>query len=111
VTLPNAHLATVERRKITEYLLNPAHPDNGGKARFFCSMGFSKEYWEVMGAALSELAKNGQVVRSSQTAHGRKFVIDGEIEAPSGNKARLRSVWIVDQGVNNPRLVTAYPLG
>ncbi|MEJ7712567.1 MAG: DUF6883 domain-containing protein [Pyrinomonadaceae bacterium] len=33
--LPNAHLALVERGKITEYLLNPAHPDNGGKAPFF----------------------------------------------------------------------------
>ena len=111
MTLPNAHLAIVERRKITEYLLNPAHPDNGGKARFFTSMGFSNERWELMGAALSELAKKGHVVRSSQTAHGRKFVVDGDIEAPSGNKARLRSVWVVDQGVTNPRLVTAYPQG
>ena len=30
--LPNAENAVVEREKIADYLLNPAHPDNGGKA-------------------------------------------------------------------------------
>jgi len=33
--LPNAHFAVVDREKITEYLLNSEHPDNGGKAAFF----------------------------------------------------------------------------
>ena len=37
----NAHLAVVERHKVVGYLLNSAHPDNGGKARFFESFGFS----------------------------------------------------------------------
>jgi uncharacterized protein DUF6883 len=111
VTLPNAHLAVVEQREITEYLLNPAHPQNGGKARFFASMGLTDKRWQLMVTGLSELAKNGQVVQSSQTAHGRKFIVDGDIDAPSGNKVRVRSVWIVDQGKDNPRLVTAYPQG
>jgi hypothetical protein len=35
VKLRNAHLAIVERSKIVDYLLNSAHPDNGGKALFF----------------------------------------------------------------------------
>ena len=33
--LPNAHLAIVDRRKVVDYLLNRAHPRNGGKSRFF----------------------------------------------------------------------------
>lgn len=33
--LPNAQNAVVDREKIADYLLNPAHPDNGGKAKFF----------------------------------------------------------------------------
>ena len=28
--LPHAEKATVEREKIVDYLLNPAHPDNAG---------------------------------------------------------------------------------
>ena len=33
--LPNAEKAVVEREKLADYLLNAAHPDNGGKAAFF----------------------------------------------------------------------------
>ncbi len=41
--LPNAHLAVVEQEKICGYLLNAAHPDNGGKAAFFAGLGFQTE--------------------------------------------------------------------
>lgn len=30
--LRNAHLAVVDRTKVFDYLLNEAHPDNGGKS-------------------------------------------------------------------------------
>ena len=40
--LPNADLAVVDREKITQYLLNPKHPDNGGKAVFFVALKFSR---------------------------------------------------------------------
>jgi hypothetical protein len=32
--LPDSARAVVEREMITEYLLNSAHPENGGKAAF-----------------------------------------------------------------------------
>jgi len=35
--LPNAEQAVIEQEKITDYPLNPAHPDNGGKAAFSCA--------------------------------------------------------------------------
>jgi len=38
MNLPNAHLAMAEQEKICGYLLNPAHPDNGGKAQFFMAL-------------------------------------------------------------------------
>ena len=41
--LPHANQAAVGREKITDYLLNPAHPDNGGKADFFKQLGFHRE--------------------------------------------------------------------
>ena len=30
--LPNANQSAVGREKIADYLLNPGHPDNGGKS-------------------------------------------------------------------------------
>ena len=54
--LPNAERAIVEREKIADYLLNSAHPDNGGKAQFFFSLGFRVEEWEVLRSAFVQLA-------------------------------------------------------
>jgi hypothetical protein len=44
--LPNATKAIVERKKIVDYLLNPAHPDNGGKAQFFDKLKFRRKEWK-----------------------------------------------------------------
>jgi hypothetical protein len=109
--LPNAHLALVEREKITEYLLNPAHPDNGGKAPFFTSLGFRAEVWETLAAALRGLAVVSPVSLSVETEHGKKYIVDGEIETPVGKTPVVRTIWIIDRGTDTPRLVTAYPRG
>jgi hypothetical protein len=109
VILPNAHLAVVEQQKIREYLLNPAHPDNGGKARFFTAVGFTSAAWEQLADALREMARTVAVTIRTDSIHGEKFVLEGELRAPSGIAPRVRSVWIIDRGSQAPRLVTAYP--
>ena len=35
--------------------------------------------------------------------------LPGKIETPSGKSPGVRTIWIVDQGLQAPRLVTAYP--
>ena len=35
--LPNRDRAHIDRRKLTDYLLNRNHPDATGKSAFFCS--------------------------------------------------------------------------
>lgn len=107
--LPNAHLAIVERGKIVEYLLNPAHPDNGGKAPFFMALGFQPEEWKTLAAALRRLAVDSPVSQNMETVHGKKYIIDGRIETPVGKTPLVRTVWIIDAGATSPRLVTAYP--
>ena len=99
----------IERDKIAEYLLDEAHPDNGGKALFFLSLGFTQQEWEVLAAAFGKLALDFSVVKSVESLHGRKYVVDGELETPSCRRAKVRTVWIVDRGWEIPRLVTAYP--
>jgi len=37
------HRSVVNTAKITEYLLKPEHPNNGGKAAFFAALGFDRE--------------------------------------------------------------------
>lgn len=107
--LSNAHLALVERKKIVEYLLNAAHPDNGGKARFFIAHGFQPEDWEQLALALRNLILVSSASRSVETAHGTKHIVDGAIQTPLGTTPWVRTVWIVDGEDATPRLVTAYP--
>lgn len=87
--LPNSAQAIVERGKIQDYLLNPAHPDNA--------------------QAFRHLAETAEVAQFSESPHGKKYVILGRIESPDGKAALVKTIWIVDTGLNVARLVTAYP--
>ena len=53
--LPNAERAFVTQEKIRDYLLNAAHPENGGKAAFFMALGFRAEDWPALAASLVKL--------------------------------------------------------
>lgn len=107
--MPDVDRAVVEERKITQYLLNAAHPDNGGKARFFDSLGFTVAGWRLLAEALRQHARDAEVLRCVESEHGCKYVLDGPIETPRRIMATIRSNWIVDLMHPVPRLVTAYP--
>ena len=109
--LRNAHLAEVEQRKIVEYLLNAAHPDNGGQAQFFELLGFSVAASDLLADALRRVAETGEVVESVQSSHGEKCVVDGSLSSQTDNShiRKVRTVWIIGRGLEAPRLVTAYP--
>ncbi len=109
--LRNAHLAVIDRGKVLDYLLNEAHSDNGGKARFFASLGFSREDPERLMRALRDVAEHGEVVKSGESVHGEKYVVDGWLSAHTQESRQwsVRTVWIIDRGGDAPRLVTAYP--
>ena len=114
--LPNAVYAQVERAKVADYLLDPNHPDGGSKADFFSRFGDTRKRWEVLADALREHALAHEVVMVVASAHGARYQIDGEMDAPDGRKPRIRSVWIIDIKPSNelekgtPRLITAYPI-
>ena len=37
--------------------------------------------------------------------HGVKYVLEGVVETPSGTAPRIRTIWILETGEENPRLV------
>jgi hypothetical protein len=73
--LPNACLAVVDREKITEYLLNPEHPDNGGKAVFFFALEFTRDDWDRLAGALRQLTLTADITESMKTVHGKKYML------------------------------------
>jgi hypothetical protein len=109
--LPNASTLTVEREKITGYLLNAAHRYGASKARFFARFGFSLDSWEVLAVALEEHGRQYEVIKVTETVFGIRYEGDGELRTPDGRAPAIRSVWQLDLEMVAPRLITAYPLG
>ena len=107
--LPNAERAVVEREKIADYLLNPAIPTTEGRPRSFWHSATHRDDWPSLAAALRRLAVATEVAKSMETAHGIKYVVDGGLETAGGRTPVVRTIWIVDRGLDRPRLVTAYP--
>lgn len=108
--LPNAHLAVVPERKITQYLLNSAHPVGGSKAAFFLQFGFTVAEWSRLADALLRHAREQEVMESEQTPHGIRYVVDGPLMTTEGASLNVRSAWFIDSTGDAPRFVTAHPL-
>lgn len=108
--LPNLQLATVPERKVTHYLLNPAHPASGSKAAFFLRFGFTVAEWQGLAEALLQHAREHEVVETEETSHGTRYVVDGPMTAPDGTRLNVRSAWYINPGGGAPRFVSAHPL-
>jgi len=107
--LPGADNLIVEREKIVDYLLNASHPDNSGKAEFFLDLGFKRSHWQLMAAAFRNAVANQSISKIMASPHGTKCIVEGRVETPNGKAPWVRTVWIVDFGKDEPRLVTDYP--
>ena len=107
--LPYAEHARVDREKITDYLLSPSHPDGASKEAFFTSYGFRAEEWEIFADTLRRHGQTHPVVAMVDSNYGSRYSIDGILETPDGRHPVVRTVWILNKGSTEPRLVTAYP--
>jgi hypothetical protein len=98
---------------VVDYLLNAAHPDNGGKAKFFEALGYSGADPSSLVGALKNIAVAGKVVERSESVHGEKYIVDGMLmsHTEQSRSRAVRTVWIVERSTDAPRLVTAYPRG
>ena len=108
--LPNAQLATIDRRKIIDYLLASSHPGGRAKAAFFARFGFAVAAWPKLRDALLDQARSAPIASAVDTPFGKKYILEGPLNAPDGREPRIRAVWFVDAGETAPKFVTAYPV-
>lgn len=107
--LPNAERAVIDPRKLRDYALSPVHPVGRFKAAFFGRLGFSTENWESLDLELRRMALQESAEPNERTEFGQKYLVRGIITGPTGVSAEIRSVWIILDGEQVPRLVTIYP--
>ena len=105
--LPNAAHAVIPPEKLRDYLLNPDHPENGGKARVFAALGYTAANWEELA---EDLRQQHVSLDAEEQLHPfwTRYIIAGRLQGPKGS-ANIRSVWQIDSGSQIPRLITAYP--
>jgi hypothetical protein len=109
--LPRNQEAVVPDEKITGYLLSESHPVGKAKARYFRKIGYNEKNVKRLRKDLIRIAVSDAVSEEVNTLFGIKYIVDGYVISPTGIRARLRTVWIIEAGENQPRFVTAYPAG
>ena len=107
--LPNAECAHIEPAKITRYLLSLDSERGRSKAKFFMEFGFQQEEWLRLAQAFLAHGNSHEVVRVIETQHGTKFTVDGALQTPDGRDPRVRTVWMIYHGTDEPWLITAHP--
>lgn len=98
----------VDESKIVEYLLS--HPNGQGKAAFFLGFGFLPNAWKELAEALKQQAWSNPIASVVDSVYGTRYSVDGELQTPIGRRPRVRTVWILESGSNEPRLITAHPV-
>ncbi len=104
--VPNAEIAVVDVRKLRDYCLNPNHEVGKHKVRVFAAaLNLTYNDAEVLQTALLKAVKTIEAEIGKLDEHGQRYTVDFEFER-QGNRAVVRSVWIIDVGSEIPRLVT-----
>jgi hypothetical protein len=108
--LPNPDRAIIDDQKLIGYSLNPNHADGQHKAYVFQSvLGIGLDQVEVLKAALEAAVREYDAVPGQLNQYGQRYIIDF-LMTRLEQQALVRSVWIVRDDEDFPRLVTCYVL-
>jgi len=107
--LPNVQEAKIDPKKAKDYLTASGYGRNDGKAIFFHRCGFRVEELGRLIEALLEHARQNKASRIEETAHGRRYEIKGKFPCADGSEPALRAIWLIENGVPAPRLLTVTP--
>ena len=105
--LPNYKMAEIRREKLKNYLLNPQK--SNGKAEFFRSIGYNMKNYKTLEKDIREGLKNNTAITYGKNKYGNTaYAVNMKIGI--GNKKEVVTAWQIDNGKNNPRFITAYPM-
>jgi hypothetical protein len=107
--IPNRRNAEVTESKVLDYLLSLGHPEGESKAKFFLRWGFTLEAWTMLAAALVKQANDNDYTSAVKGRYGTKYIVVAPIVAPKGTTPPVKTIWIVSEDEEFPRLITAYP--
>lgn len=106
--IPNANDAIVDIDKLTGYCLNSHHSRGKHKARVFESAcGITAVNAEILRLQLLDAVVERDARELPISAHGKRYMVEFTLQGPAG-AADVRSAWIIRDGEEIPRFVSAY---
>ena len=99
----------IDKRKLTEYALNPDNPVGADKAVMFQRhLGFTRDNYEPLLEQISAQALDGEAILGRTDEHGQRYRVDLKIVGTEGQRQIVRTGWIVEPDTDAARLVTLY---
>jgi len=77
---------------LSKYLLSETHGVGKAKAKYFRALGYTDANADKFSDALINIAKSERVSQKATTPYGKKYTIEGDLAAPGGATARIRTV-------------------
>jgi len=106
--LPNADKAIVPIDKLRKYCLNPEHGKGGHKALVFASLlGWGIEDAQKLKDILLTIVQKMDATIHQQDQYGTHYRIDFPVRGKN-TTLTIRSIWIIRNGENFPRLSSCY---
>lgn len=107
--LPNVDRAHIDIVKLTDYVLNPNHPEGRHKARvFFSALGIGTSGGRWLADAILAAVRDSAAVLQAETKWGTIYRVDVEIDR--GQRcAKVRTAWLCTS--TGTRLVTCFVIG
>ncbi len=97
----------IDPRKLTEYALNPNHPDGKDKAVVFAKvLGFTKENYQELLQQLATKAMVNEAIIHRVIAQGTLYKVEVPVEGVTGRQATVITGWLVQPDTSTARLVT-----
>lgn len=99
----------IDPRKLTQYALDLDNPIGRHKALVFARrLGFTKDNYALLFQQLEGGALEAEAYLQHTDQHGRHYRLDLEVTGTEGQRAIVRTGWLVAPGSDEARLVTLY---
>ena len=103
---------TIDPAKLTGYALNRNHPRGQHKARIFeAVLGYNLDNYRDLLKEIETKALDSQAQLLHADKHGRHYRVDIVIVGANGNKATVRTGWLITPEQNTALLTTLYIRG
>ena len=107
--VPNAERAIVDIRKLRDYCLNSLHDEGKHKTRLFAAIGITANEAEELRLILLQMVRTSEARLGREDSYGQRYIVDFPLNW-RGKETIIRSGWIIEHGMETPRLTTCYPL-